>query len=263
MTIPTPDPRPPIAARPGWRAIMSEPVMLSAAFALAGAIWLFFLAVDAMRGADTPSADDRIMDLVRELRTPGAWLGDRAWLTEIAHDLSALGRPVVVTIVVVSLAGYLGIRRSCAAMWTILIVSLSGAALALVLKVIFGRPRPDSDLHLAFVTGDSFPSFHSIVSAVVYVTLGAMVARLTPSRLGKAYVLVFAMAVVVAVGISRVYLGVHYPSDVVGGWAAGVAWALVCWMAARWRFFRGLPRHPTRPAAPPAIRAAESLLEYH
>ena len=218
--------------------------MLAAALVLAGAIWAFIAVANKMGGAKSQSMDERLMMLLRAPGKPGEAIGP-GWLTDVAHDLSALGGPAVVALVVASVAGYLGIRRSTAAMWTVLGVPLGGAALAILLKLIVGRPRPDAALHLASAHGASFPSGHSIVSAVVYVTLGAMIARRTPGRLGKVYVLLLAMLVPVLVGVSRVYLGVHYPTDVAAGWAAGVAWALGFWVAARWRLLRSRGREVT------------------
>lgn len=106
------------------------------------------------------------------------------------------------------------------------------------MKYAFGRGRPDLVPHLVAVTSPSFPSGHSMLGAIMYLTLGALLARFATRRRTKAYLLTVALFVTFVVG-SRVYLGVHYPSDVVAGWCAGLVWALVCWLVARYLQYRG------------------------
>ena len=102
----------------------------------------------------------------------------------------------------------------------VLLVAVGGGVLlSTLLKIGFDRPRPDLVPHGAVVYA-SFPSGHAMLSAVVYLTLGALLARVQPRRLLKLYLLGLAILLTVAVGISRVYLGVHWPTDVVAGWAS-------------------------------------------
>jgi undecaprenyl-diphosphatase len=107
------------------------------------------------------------------------------------------------------------------------------------MKYFFARPRPSVVPHLAGVMTASFPSGHSMYSAVVYLTLGALLARLVPDWHVKIYCIFLALVLIVLVGISRVYLGVHYPTDVMAGWTAGLVWALLCWLVARYLQIRG------------------------
>jgi undecaprenyl-diphosphatase len=112
------------------------------------------------------------------------------------------------------------------------VATSGGEVLNLVLKDLFDRPRPDIQLHLALVNSPSFPSGHAMESAVIYFTLAALLARLVEPRRLKLYLLGLAALFIFLVGMSRVYLGVHYPSDVLAGWTAGLAWALLCWTVA-------------------------------
>jgi undecaprenyl-diphosphatase len=103
---------------------------------------------------------------------------------------------------------------------------------------MFLRPRPDLVAHYSIVHTSSFPSGHSMMAAIAYLTAGALIARAEPKRRVKTFVMTLAVLLTVLTGISRVYLGVHWPSDVVAGWLAGAGWAAVCWSLAgflQWR----------------------------
>jgi undecaprenyl-diphosphatase len=158
------------------------------------------------------------------------------------RDLSSLGGPIVTTLIVASVAGYLAIRRRWIQTTTVLAASIGGSVLTALIKLAYERPRPDLALHLMPATSPGFPSGHSMLSAVIYLTLGALVARVTPGTAGRIFVIGLAMLVTILVGGSRVYLGVHYPSDVLAGWAVGLVWALLCWMFARARLARAAAR---------------------
>ena len=103
--------------------------------------------------------------------------------------------------------------------------------LSTVLKISFNRPRPGVP-HLARVFTPSFPSGHATLSAVTFLTLGVLLARASRDRRLKIYFVALAIFLTVAVGISRVYLGLHYPSDVLAGWSIGSMWAILCWTGA-------------------------------
>jgi undecaprenyl-diphosphatase len=111
---------------------------------------------------------------------------------------------------------------------------LSGLIASTILKDLFVRPRPDLVPRAAYSSGASFPSGHSMMSAITYLVLGALLARSQERKRLKAYFFLLAALLTLMVGVSRVYLGVHWPTDVLAGWTAGAVWALLCWLAARW-----------------------------
>src|SRR5688572_6179213 len=211
---------------------LTEPGILAAALALTLALLAFTSIADALRDPRTLPWDTRLIMLLRESSPPYEPLGPR-WILRIAPDLSALGSPVVLAVLAYGVAGYLLVTGRWRTSLTLVVAVTGGALLAIWLKDAFARPRPDPILHLVSAEAASFPSGHSLLAAVVYMTVGAMVARVTPGALGKVYAVGAAMLLGALVGISRVYLGVHYPTDVLAGWAAGLACGLVCWMGTR------------------------------
>lgn len=198
---------------------------------LALGTWVFVEVADEVGEGETQGVDRAILLALRsgtDLRDP---IGPE-WLDEIGRDLSALGGIATLSLLTVASVGYLVLSRKPRA-GAFLGASVVGAlGLALALKSLFDRPRPAVVPHLSQVVTASFPSGHAMLSAAVYLTLGALLARVHSSLVLKAYVLLWAVALAFLVGVSRAYLGVHWPTDVLGGWAAGAAWAALCWLIA-------------------------------
>lgn len=200
------------------------------ALALAGLIAAALLAFEIRDGA--PLAWDRAIILA--LRTPGDTaqpLGP-AWLHEVMVNITALGSGTILTCVVLAVAGLLLVQRLWLTAAMVLVATMVGGALAGEAKYWVGRPRPELVDHLVQVTGLSFPSGHATNSAIIYLTLAGLVAQVTPRRVVRRYVLALAVILVGAIGASRVYLGVHWPSDVLAGWCAGTGWAALWWWIA-------------------------------
>ena len=173
--------------------------------------------------------------LIRALREPGDATDPLGpdWLEKFAVDLTSLGGHSVLTLLVLVVTLYLLLagRRSTAAL---LAGSAVGAALlSHVAKLLIGRARPDVVSHLVEVSSPSFPSGHALLSASIYLTLGALLARQFPQPVLRRYFIAVAACITVLVGLSRVYLGVHWPSDVLAGWLVGAMWAWGCWTLAR------------------------------
>lgn len=211
-----------------WR----EPRILGTIAASCAAAWVFVEVADEVIEGDTRAVDTAILTL---LRSPGGAPDSQgpAWLQSLARDITALGSLGVLTLLVAASAGFMllaGHRR--AALFAVA-ATVGGALASSLLKVLFDRPRPDIVPHATEVATASFPSGHAMASAVVYLTLGALLARLVPAPRLKLYIMAVATALAAAIGLTRVYLGVHWPSDVLAGWAAGAAWALACWAVAQ------------------------------
>lgn len=158
------------------------------------------------------------------------------WVLELARDITALGSTVVLTMWVAVTALFLlfsGRVRSCA---FVVAAAGTGMLMSTGLKMIFNRERPDVIDHGLYVATASFPSGHAMLSAVVYLTLGALISELVRPAWQKLYIIAVAAFLTCIVGFSRLYLGVHWPTDVLAGWAAGAAWAIGSWGLARFVF---------------------------
>ena len=140
---------------------------------------------------------------------------------------------------VLTIAGFLAMTRKGYAALFVLASVIGGVLISQTMKWAYARPRPELVPHGAEVYTASFPSGHSMMAAVVYLTLGALLARTQADRAVKIYILAVAIIVTVLVGVSRVYLGVHWPTDVLAGWSLGAAWALTCWLVMTWLQSRG------------------------
>ena len=195
--------------------------------------WAFIKIADEVVEGESQHIDETVL---KSLRDPNDLSRPRgpAWLEEVMRDFTALGSVTVLFLTVAAVVGYLWMVKKYAAMALVVAATAGGLAVGSVLKYFFARPRPSVVPHLAGVMTASFPSGHSMYSAIVYLTLGSLLARLAPDWHVKIYFIIVALVLIVLVGISRVYLGVHYPTDVLAGWTAGLVWALVCWLAARY-----------------------------
>ena len=198
----------------------------------AGALWAFLNIADEMAEGETEGIDRQIILMLRERGDLNDPLGSKN-IEEAVRDVTALGGTtlvIVVTLVAVLAFAFHKKRRQALVM--------AGAVLAAwgssqVTKALYGRPRPDLVPHDAYVYSASFPSGHSTMSTACFLTLAMLVASLEPRRRSKALAYGLAGIVVVGVGFSRVYLGVHWPTDVLAGWCLGAAWALLGWVALR------------------------------
>lgn len=211
-----------------YRYARAEFALLAALLISAGGTLGFLEIADAMEEGDSREFDESIL---LSLRDPAdlqdAWGPD--WFTMAMVDFTALGGTAVLTLLTLFISGFLLVSGK--KVGAILVpISVAGAAIVMsTLKDLFARTRPDIVPHLVDITSESFPSGHAMVATAAYLTLGVIMAEASKRRIG-AYVMISAVLVILLIGFSRVYLGVHYPTDVLAGWCAGAAWAMLCWL---------------------------------
>lgn len=220
------------------RRARHEPVILMIVLLLAAAIWSFAELADEVLEQETHAFDEAVLLAMRSPGEPADPWGP-GWIEEMGRDFTALGGVGVLTLISLAAVGYLLLQgKKRTALMVVLSIS-GGILLSTTLKHGFDRPRPDLVPHESIVYTASFPSGHSMMAAVVYLTLGVLLARAQPQRRMKVYLIALAVLVMLLVGISRVYLGVHWPTDVLAGWTVGTAWALMIWLIALWLQQRG------------------------
>jgi len=195
-------------------------------------LFVFITLAGEVTDGDTQAFDTRILQVLRDPADPAKPIGP-AWLEGSMIDLTAIGGPTVLGLTVVIVAGFLALQTRFRTALVVAITSFSSELLSNVMKHAFNRPRPSVVPHLREVFSSSFPSGHAMESAIVYLTLGAILMRAAESRITKIYIFATAVLLTALVGISRVYLGVHYPTDVIGGWIIGFMWASICWLVAQ------------------------------
>ncbi|MGH7804940.1 MAG: phosphatase PAP2 family protein [Candidatus Binatia bacterium] len=210
--------------------------------------WLFATFAGQVSAGRTQGFDERVLLALRRADDPAVPIGPR-WALPIALEFTALGSGIVLFTVIAVVGGYLALERRHRMMWLTIGASVGGMILSSALKGLFERDRPSVVPHLAIVSSASFPSGHSMLAAVVYLTLGALLARTTRDWRLRTYYVGVAVCLAFLIGVSRVYLGVHYPTDVMAGWAAGTIWALGWEIGARLLERRGALKRSPAPAA--------------
>ena len=221
-----------------WRLIKSELGLLIALGVVAGGVLGFVALAGAVGEGDTARFDRTVMLALRQAGDPAVPLGP-AWLPTVMRDLTALGGVAALTLIVLFTASYLMLVRKRHAALFLLVAVLGGLALSNSLKVLFGRVRPDLVPGAPVELSASFPSGHAMLSAVIYLTLGALLTRVEADPRTRSFFVAVAVTLTLLVGSSRVWLGVHWPTDVLAGWCLGAAWAMLCWAVALWLQRRG------------------------
>jgi undecaprenyl-diphosphatase len=223
-----------------WRKRSHLIVRTVTASLVLSVIALFLALAGQVQSGATRQWDERLLVALRNPADRAEPVGP-SWLHGAALDATALGSPLILTFVVIASVGFLYFEGQRRVALTAVLTIGGGALLSGILKQVFARPRPDIVPHLRDVGGLSFPSGHSMGAAIVYFTLGVMFMKAFKSRRAKAFCLSWAFFLATIVGASRVYLGVHYPSDVLAGWLAGLGWGMACFAVAQFIPTRPVP----------------------
>lgn len=218
------------------RLALSEIGATVALGVIALGVLLFGVIADETFEGETRGFDESILLALREPGDAANPIGP-VWFEHAVADITALGGYVILTLLVVGVAIYLLANGKRGTALLVVGAVGSGTLLSEGLKLGFARPRPDLVAHLAEVQSASFPSGHAMVSAIAYLTLGVLLARAHERRRTKILVMTYAITLTLLIGLSRIYLGVHWPTDVLAGWALGAAWSALWWLAA-WQLQR-------------------------
>lgn len=202
---------------------------LIAFLVLALSLWAFIGIAEEVVEGDSLAFDRGILEALRTRGDLSDPVGP-VWFEEGVRDVTALGGTTVLTLITMAVVGFLVLERKPRTIGFLLFAILGGLLLSMALKAGFHRPRPDFLPHGQQVYTASFPSGHSMNAAIVYLTLASILAQAHRARRVKAYLITTAILITALVGASRIYLGVHWPTDVLAGWTAGAAWAVFCWL---------------------------------
>lgn len=204
-------------------------ILLAGGMAL---LWVFMALAGEVAESETMAVDRTILMLMRDADDPADAVGP-PWLQQVAQDITALGGNAVLTLLSIWVMAFLVLTDKYKLAVVVLVATGGALVASLMLKSGFDRARPDLFPHATTVYTSSFPSSHSMLAASAYLTMGALLAQSQSRRRVKALIIIASVFLTIMIGISRVYLGVHWPTDVVAGWTIGAVWAMACSYLAR------------------------------
>lgn len=216
----------------------SEAKLLTLLCLSAACLWSFVELADWVLDGQSHAIDEKLLLLFRTQANIEDPLGP-LWLEDFIRDLTALGSVGILSLLTLLCMGYLLLEQKKRLALLLMTFIASGILASFALKTGFTRPRPDLVPHATEVYTSSFPSGHSMLSSLVYLTLASLGSLLQSRRRNKAYLYCTAVLLSVVVGLSRVYLGVHWPTDVLAGWTMGTVWALLFLLISRTGIQRG------------------------
>ncbi|MDF3129012.1 phosphatase PAP2 family protein [Kiritimatiellaeota bacterium B1221] len=206
--------------------------MLAIFGVLSGGVWAFAELADEVQEGGTKDFDRAVLLAMRnpdDLHDP---IGPK-YLEEIGRDFTALGGTVFLVLLTLSVVGYLWMIGKIRTGWVLLFSVTGGLMVSQMLKLLFDRSRPDLVPHDSIAYTASFPSGHSMMATICFLSLAILLASLHQKRRIKIYFILIAIQLSVGVGVSRVFVGVHWPTDVLAGWLAGSLWAIAVWLLSR------------------------------
>lgn len=215
-----------VRRRPELRTLVALSLIMSG-------LWGFAELAEVVMEGESHTFDRFVLLSLRAHGNTGDPIGPQ-WVEEMVRDFTAFGSHSVVIFILLAAAGFLFLQRKQRSMVLLMSAVLGGLILTDLLKIGFDRPRPEFLSPVAATMSPAFPSGHALLSATAYLTIGALVARVQEGRAVKIYLMFLAVLLTLIVGLTRVYLGVHWPTDVLAGWTIGGVWALTCWLVADW-----------------------------
>ena len=210
---------------------LKKPLIPALVMVILGSCWFFIEIAEKVSEQETRHFDEKVLLAMRERGNTADPIGPPR-VEEMARDLTALGGFILltgITFTACSFALFAGWARLAGLGLVSVVV---GSSFLSLLKHGFDRPRPALVEHGTWVYSSSFPSGHSMMSALVYLTLGILLARTQTKKRVRIFIVFISVLTTLLVGVSRVYLGVHWPTDVLAGWALGGAWAILFWLVA-------------------------------
>ncbi|MBN8528973.1 MAG: phosphatase PAP2 family protein [Caulobacterales bacterium] len=215
--------------RRAWASARMEPSVMGAVMVVILGVLAFIELADDMAETDGRAFDQAVLVWMQPVagQPRGPW-----WLREAALDITSLGGIAVLSLFAVATVGFLLIQRRRLSALLLALGLAGGVALSEGLKALFERERPPAAYQAVETLNASFPSGHALMSTVFYLSVAVMLARAFPTKRLKAYVLGVGMTLAGLVGLTRVYLGAHWATDVLAGWCVGAAWAMALWLAA-------------------------------
>lgn len=216
-------------------------------FSLVASAWFFIELVDEVLDGETMDFDRALLLSMRTTNDLSDPIGP-LWVEEIGRDITALGGNAILTLLTLAVVGFLVLDGKRRVALILIMATLGALSVSTLLKHHIDRDRPNLVPHGSVVYTASFPSGHSMLAASTYLTMAALLIRVQRNRRIKVYIFCIAVVLTLLVGVSRVYLGVHWPTDVLAGWTAGTGWALLCWLLARWLQLHGKVETENSPA---------------